>query len=286
MKNIKYFLANIVFSSVLVLPQFLPYRWRIPFAGRAVSKIIAPIAGYRTRIRNNLAHVMPELPEDEVKRMCHAVPDSAARTVMEIFSGDDFLKRIANTPVRGPGIAALDEAHAAGRPIIIVSAHFGNYDAVRAALRLRGHEIGGIYKPPKNPYFHKTYLRRISHIAAPAYPTDRRGMAQLVDHLKSGNTIFILTDQYASLGMEHEMFGKATRTPTSAAKMALKYNALLVPTYGIRQNDGLNFDIVIEEPIQHTDAETMTLALVRSLEARIRSHMGQWFWVHRKWRPQ
>jgi KDO2-lipid IV(A) lauroyltransferase len=80
-------------------------------------------------------------------------------------------------------------------------------------------------------------------------------------------------------------FGKPAPTALSAAEMALKYDAALVPIYGIRQPDGLSFEIRVEDPIPHTDPETMTRALNASLEALVRDHMDQWFWIHRRWKP-
>ena len=32
----------------------LPYRWRVPLAGWVVSRLVAPLAGYSRRIRENL----------------------------------------------------------------------------------------------------------------------------------------------------------------------------------------------------------------------------------------
>jgi KDO2-lipid IV(A) lauroyltransferase len=48
----------------------------------------------------------------------------------------------------------------------------------------------------------------------------------------------------------------------------------------------VNFDIVVEPPIPHTDAAEMTQALNDSLEALTRQHMDQWFWIHRRWKPE
>jgi KDO2-lipid IV(A) lauroyltransferase len=78
--------------------------------------------------------------------------------------------------------------------------------------------------------------------------------------------------------------GRKARTSLSAAERALKYNCLLVPVYGIRQPDGISFELLIEPPIPHSTPEIMTQALNDSLEAQVRAHMDQWFWVHRRWR--
>ena len=85
-------------------------------------------------------------------------------------------------------------------------------------------------------------------------------------------------------GLPLTFFGVTAMTATSAADLALKYGADLIPIYGIRKENGLDFDILVEEPVPHTDAETMTQAINDSLESLVRRHMDQWFWIHRRWK--
>ena len=68
------------------------------------------------------------------------------------------------------------------------------------------------------------------------------------------------------------------------AELALKFNAPLVPTWGIRQDNGLDFEIHIEQPIAHSDPATMTQEMNDRLEVQIRKRMGQWLWIHRRWK--
>ena len=99
----------------------LPYTWRVPLCGWVMAYVVAPIAGYDRRVRDNLAMILPDLPEAEVKRMMRAVPRNVGRTLIEIYSGEEFIKRATAEPLKGPGLAPLDEAHAAGRPVILVT---------------------------------------------------------------------------------------------------------------------------------------------------------------------
>jgi len=66
--------------------------------------------------------------------------------------------------------------------------------------------------------------------------------------------------------------------------LALRFNALLVPAYGIRRNDGISFELIVEKPIPHSTPEKMMQQANDSLEARVREHMGQWLWMHRRWK--
>lgn len=249
-----------------------------------MSRIVAPIAGYGDRVETNLAHVLPDLPKAEVRRLRHAVPANVGRMLTELAAGAAFLDRIAREPFVGPGLAALDAAHAARRPIIVVSGHFGNFDAVRGGLRLRGHEIGAIYRPLNDADLEAEFHAMLTEIATPVFPRGRAGLGQMIRHLRKGNTVAILLDQYVNKGADLTFFGQPAPTALSAAEMALKYDALLVPAYGIRRPDN-GFDLIVEEPIAHSDAHTMTQAINDSLETRVRENMDQWLWIHRRWKP-
>lgn len=283
--RLDHWLQNLALRGLIGGLRLLPYRWRVPLCGHAMARVIAPLAGYDRRVRENLARVMPDLPEAEVRRLMRAVPDNVGRTVIEIYSGAEFVVRAAATPPTGPGLAALDAAHAAGRPVILVTGHFGNYDASRAALIARGFRVGALFMPMSNRHFSAHYEAAIGRIGRPLFPRDRKGLAGMVRFLRDGGMLGMLVDQHMGHGARLSFFGHEALTALSAAELALKYDALLVPTYGIRRPDGLEFDIVVEAPIPHGPPEAMTQALNDSLEALVRRHMDQWFWIHRRWKP-
>ena len=276
--------TSLLFRALIGGALLLPYGWRVPLCGWLFSQAVAPLAGYRQRIRDNLALVLPDLPAAEVTRLIRAVPDNVGRTLIEIYSGADFIAHVSARPLSGPGLAALDAAHAAGRPVILVTGHFGNYDASRAALIARGYRVGALYNPMTNPWFNSHYVRAMSRIGTPLFRRGKRGLGEMVRFLRSGGMLGLLIDQRMVHGERLHFFGLDALTALSAAELALKYDALVVPTYGIRQANGLDFDIVIETPIPHGSPAAMTQALNDSLEALVRRHMDQWFWIHRRWK--
>lgn len=263
----------------------LPYGWRVPLCGWVMSRLIAPLAGWPQRIRTNLALTLPDLAEAEIARMVRKVPDNIGRTVIEIYSGADFIARATSLPLTGDGVAALEAAKAQGRPVILATGHFGNYDAVRAALIARGYPLGALYRPMSNPWFNDHYVRAIGTIGQPLFERGRHGMALMLRHLKSGGMLGILPDQRIGTGAKLNFFGQEALTALSAAEMALKYDALLIPTYAIRQSDGLSFRIIVDAPIPIGTPEAMTQALNDNLEGLIRKFPDQWFWIHRRWKP-
>lgn len=277
-------LRNLLLRGLIGLLLALPYKLRVPLCGWVMAYVIAPLAGYDKRVRDNLALIMPDLPEAEVRRLMRAVPRNVGRTLIEIYSGAEFIARATAEPLKGAGLAALDEAHAKGRPVILVTGHFGNYDASRAALIARGYRVGALYRPMGDADFNAHYVRAISRIGTPVFPRGRAGLADMVRFLRAGGMLGLLMDQHMSHGAALTFFDHPAMTALSAAELALKYDALVVPTYAVRREGGLDFDIIIEPPIPHGTPEEMTQALNDSLERLVRQHMDQWFWIHRRWK--
>jgi KDO2-lipid IV(A) lauroyltransferase len=277
--------VNALIRTLLALLLALPYRWRVPATGWVASRIVAPLAGWNRRIRDNLAHVCPDLPEPEVRRIVRAVPDNAGRTLIEMYSGAEFAARAADTPMSGPGAQPLLDAIDAGGPILLVTGHYGNYLVPRAALARRGVALGALYRPMSNPQFNEHYAAAMADAEAPIFPATRRGLVEMIRFLARGNTLGVLTDIYVSGGAPVSFFGKPARTSTAVAEWALKYGAKVFPIYGRRRMDGLAFDLIVDAEIPPSDPVTMTQAINDSLEAEVRGHMEQWFWIHRRWKP-
>jgi KDO2-lipid IV(A) lauroyltransferase len=277
--------ANMVLRGLIGLALALPYGPRVRLMGWLVSNVLARLVGFDKRVRNNLKLACPDLSEAEIKRLCRAVPNNAGRTLIEIYSGQPFIERAKAAPITGPGLAALEDARAKGKPVILVTGHFGNYDVARANLIARGHNMGALYRRMANPYFNAHYVRSISAIGTPMFEQGRRGMMEMVKHLRAGGVLGILTDLHAHGGKELTFFDQPAVTSTITAELALKYDAALIPIYAIRQPNGLDFEITAQAPIPHSDPETMTQAVNDGLEALVRQHMDQWFWIHRRWKP-
>lgn len=278
------FLVNLGARGLIGLALALPYAWRVPFVGWVMRRVVGPIAGYRTRALNNLALIWPDRPAAEHAAIANQALDTAGRALIENYSTRAFLARARLIEPQGPGYAALQAARTAKRPVILVSGHFGNYEAARAALVARGFDVGGLYRNLTNPYFNAHYVRTMQVFGGPVFAQGRRGTAGFVRHLRDGGQLVLLFDQFVRRGALLPFLGQPAHTAFSAAELALRLKADLIPFFAIRQPDGLSFRVELDAPIPHSDAETMMTQATQALEARILAYPGQWFWIHRRWK--
>jgi len=283
-RRIGHYLSNALIVGLIRFALFIPYRARLAFVGRFVQHILGPLAGYSRRARDNIQMIWPDLSRARRDQIVSKCLNNVGRSFIENYSAQDFPARMAKNTPTCPGVAALDDAVAKGQPVILVTGHYGNYEATRACLVARGLDIGGLYRDMKNPYFNAHYVKTMEAFGGPVFPQGRRGTAGFVRHLKQGGQLVLLFDQHVFGAPPLDFLGQAANTALSAAELALRYNALLIPFYGIRQPDGVSFEAVLEAPVPHSDAATMTQSLNDSLAARITADPEQWFWVHRRWR--
>lgn len=283
LEKIGYRISDTAIRGFLGAMRLLPYDTRLHVTGLFGAHVLAPLTGARRRIRKNLALVMPDLSGQDIRHLTRAVPYNMGRSAMEHFSPDEFAARIRQIDIEGPGLQALEAAHKNGQGALLVTGHFGNYMAVRAAFVARGYNMGGLYKPMSNPYFNAHYVTAFLRHGEPMFERSRRGMAAMVRFLRKGGWVGIVLDQRMNDAPILSFMGKPARTSLSVAELALKYDVLAIPAYGIRQPNG-NYRIVIEAPIEPDTPEAMTQALNDSLETQIRAHPEQWMWTHNRWK--
>jgi len=264
----------------------LPFDRRRALMGAAMARIIGPLAGYGRRARANLGLIHPDMAAPDRHRIARTVLDNAGRTIIENYSWREFGASLSQTEPTGPGLPALEDARAEGRAVLFVTGHYGNHEAPRQVLTRMGCTIGGIYKPMTNPYFNAHYIRTMTEMSGPVFPKGPQGTRGFIRHLKSGGMATILFDVHDRDGVPLPFLGRTALTSTSAAMLALRHDAVLIPYFGIRRPDGTGFSIELDAPIAHGDPVDMTLSMTRSLEARIARDPGQWFWVHRRWKGE
>lgn len=281
--------------SVLQLARYLPLwsaltflRWRSFDArsrglGTTFGLVLRWFPPARRRFDREAKRIFPDMTSAERSNLGQEMGRQMGRTLFEIYHDVEFQTQHHKFTSSGPGLDALIEARAAGKGAIIVSGHFGQWEAVRAVVKMNGLESGAVYRPHKNSHYERRILAGIGAGGKPILATGQVGTRALVRHLRSGGIISILLDEKYSEGVRLPFLGVDALTSLSAAQLALRYDLPMIPAYGIREENGTAFRVVFEAPIAHSDAITMTSAFNESLSKRIRADPEQWYWMLRRW---
>ncbi|WP_299817734.1 lysophospholipid acyltransferase family protein [uncultured Jannaschia sp.] len=262
-------------------PLSMPARRRIL---GTVTEWVVRLSPLRRRVRANLRRVWPDMAEAERRRLSHEVARNVGRTLASVWFNEDFAKETAVLDAHGDGLAALRAARAEGRGAILLSGHYGQWEAVRAILRREGIEAGAIYRPNNNPYYDPIFRRGLEAGGRPIVAKGRAGNRDLLRALRGGAVMAILPDQYVKGAPYLDFLGHPARTSLAAAELALRYDLPLIPTFA-PEIDGRPV-VTLEAPIPHTDAATMMQVFNDRLSSWVAQHPSQWYWLHRRWKSK
>ncbi len=277
------FLTWLPQAALLGIARALPVRTRLGFTSWFARTAVRLVPSLRGRVEGNLNLIFPGFPLSERDRIRDGMADSFGRTMIEVMTRAEFQARHDWSGPEGPGWAALRQARAAGKGALLVSGHFGQWEAVRAALMAEGIECGAMIRPVKNPWFNRDYLACVEAGGRPVIGRDGGGLRELVRHVRGGGVMAILLDQYTKRGADIDFLGHPAPSGTMVAELAIKFDVPMIPVYGTRLADGLRVRVEFEAPIAPGTPLEMTQAAANSLAARIRKNPEQYFWLHRRW---
>jgi len=255
---------------------------------RALGVLVGLVVRYfpiaRRRVDRELRRVYPDMPRSERMVLCHKMGRNMGRTLFEILHCTEFQTLHERNIVSGPGLATLQQAHAVGKGAIIVSGHFGQWEAIRSALKARGMETGAVYRPQTNRHYERRLFAGIEAGGKPILATGKIGTRALVRHIRKGGFIAILLDEKYTDGARLPFLGHPALTSLAAAQLALKYDLPMVPAFGTRTGDGTQFNVEFDAAIAPSDSLTMTQTFNDNLSDRILNDPDQWYWMLHRWK--
>ncbi|MDC0335086.1 lysophospholipid acyltransferase family protein [Amylibacter sp.] len=267
----------------LTLGRILPFRLRGKMFALIGGIIVTYFPKARKRVHKGLSIAFPDLSEKEIYLITKKVGENTALTLSELLMNDDYKKRKELIKAEGIGFNILKDAKINGKGAIIVSAHFGQWEAIRHHLAANNMETGAVYRKNNNPWYERLFLRSIKHGGLPVVARGSSGNIAMIRHLKKGGFFALLVDQKYNSGEQLDFLGQDAKTTTAPAEMALRYNLPLVPVFAIRQPNRRDIILKYEEPIAHTDVITMTNQINDRISSRIKANPEQWYWLHNRW---
>lgn len=182
---------------------------------------------------------------------------------------------------------AVQELNKPGAIVLFVP-HFIGLDAAGMAVTQQlSRPLTDIYTPQSNPIIDAwVYARRQRFGKIKMY--DRAaGVRQIVKDLKEGGMLALLPDM--GFGPEESLFvpffGVDTTTIPSLSRFARLGKARVIPLLSVMTPTGYDIDfkpVWTDFPTDDTYADT--LRMNQTLEAYIREHPSQYFWVHKRYK--
>jgi KDO2-lipid IV(A) lauroyltransferase len=257
--------------------------------GGFLARTIGPRLGASKRAVINLRRAMPELSEAEISRIVRGMWDNLGRVIAEYPHLDRFRVYEQGGRVEHVGTELVDPILAAGRPILFISAHFGNWEVATLAATQRGLKVAQVYRAANNPYVDALVTEFRSIVGSELIPKGMVAARRSMEALKEGRHLALLVDQKMNDGIAVPFFGRDAMTAPAVAQLAMRYNAAIIPAR-VERLAGARFRLTVFPEIEQPrsgDRQADTRAIMTRvnavLESWIRARPEQWFWLHRRW---
>jgi lauroyl/myristoyl acyltransferase len=266
-----------------VLP--LAWGWRLADLAGLVAYALG--GGARAAVRANLAHVLGGPPPESTVR---AVFRHAARNYYDLLSLPRLSPAELQALVEVRGWEHLEAARAAGRGVLLVTAHLGSVSFVGQMFTHGGCPSSVVVEPIRPPELLDLLLRLRGAHGSRVLPIGPSLLRTIVEALGHNELVALFSDRdVLGSGVEVEFFGTPTRLPGGAAGLGLRIGAAVLPGFTVRQPDGrhlmwLEPALALERSGDtRADVRLNTERIARSLEAAIRRYPEQWTVFQQVW---
>lgn len=281
---------------VQAIAHVLPLDSAIAFGGWMGKAAFSILGSEREKTLHHLTMAFgKEKPEAERREIGRRVFMNAGRDLAEFMLFPRWTDERLRARIHFDHPEPLLEASRLGRGVVILGAHFGNWELMGAyAARVLGMNFGVIARRLSNPYLDQMVNAYRQRAGVKVFPRGERAMS-LVRHLRTGGALAILGDHDMRKvkGTFVDFFGRPANTATGPAELIIRSGAqwfIIVPE---RLPDGCSHCLHCEGPLPVPDGEDhnakvrrLTEEFTHRIEEFIRRHPDQWMWMHNRWRKK
>lgn len=228
------------------------------------------------------------LTKGERSRLTQRVFQSFGRSLFEFLKAPSMSPEQIRAIVQADSYARVEAVLARGKGMILIAAHFGNWELLARRAALEGYEFAVIARQSHDPEFNKItdgIRANGGYVVLPRGGSPRA----ILQRLRQNGIVAILPDQ-KSEDVFVPFFGHLAGTVAGPAVLSLKTGAGIIPMFCPRQPDGSYRVEILPEidttPTGDTEADVHRIMadITQVIEEMVRRYPDQWLWLHDRWR--
>ena len=276
-------------SSIIRVFSWLSLQ-RAQTTGAWLGRLIWRVNAQPAQInRENLARCFPQLDEPErahlsrssLEETCKFGTESGMITYWDRPRWLTLVKQVS-------GWDRIEQATRAGRGVLVLAPHFGNWELFNLYLGSRV-DLTVLYKPPKLSALNTMFKTVRARSGSTLVETDAAGIRVFYRALREGKAAGLLPDQVPDpeAGIIAPFFGQPALTMTFAHRLIRATNPLVVFCYAHRLPDAGGYDIGINaapEGVYDTDPLVCATAINEAVEKIVRIDPAQYQWEYKRFK--
>jgi len=297
MKFARHLLEYLAARALLAILALLPHSFatRVAMVGSRV--LFACLPRLRRIGLRNLELAFPDLSLSERRQLLEQSFENLGRIIADFahfpYTTPADLAARVETSFPQASEARYRAAKAAGRGVIFVTPHLGNWEMLALATSATFEPIAYLARPLDNPLLER-YTSRVRSRFGNRPINKRDSVLQGLAILDAGGNLGLLADVNTLQrdGVFVPFFGHLACTTRSVAMLALRTDALIVPVCCVWDTN--RYRILVGELVEAVRNASYakkniidtTLLYTAEIEKFIRAYPGQWIWIHRRWKTR
>ncbi len=180
-------------------------------------------------------------------------------------------------------------------PMVLVTGHFGNWEAIGYFFSLEGHAIAATARPLDNPLINDWVLGVRRSRGLNVIEKWDNADVKIIEAIRNREAVGFIADQNGGKrGVFVPFFGRLASTPKTVGLLAMNMKLPVLCGYARRiEPDRLKYEIAPTDIIRPEDwadktdpLHYITARYVWAIEQMVREHPDDYLWMHRRWKSR
>jgi KDO2-lipid IV(A) lauroyltransferase len=244
----------------------------------------------RDAVLDNMGHVIPKASRRLRRVLGRRIVRNVVKNYYDVIRVPTMSPASLERNITVHGIERLDEALKAGKGVIIVSGHIGNFSIVAQLAAARGYPVYTVAEHVEPPKLYDYVNRLRGHFGLKMLQMGSAQVLTIYKLLRNNETLMLAVDRdVTNEGIPVPFFDQPACMPHGAVALALRTGAALLPGYTVRLPD--NTSVVILDPpfeLERTgdkdeDVRVNMRRVAETLEKYIIEAPDQWVVLQKVW---
>ncbi|WOE71179.1 lipid A biosynthesis lauroyl acyltransferase [Hydrogenimonas thermophila] len=287
----------------IYLIAFNTFQWIIlhtpDFIKFPIIKGLARLAYFLDAKHRHIAKVNLDLAfedslnETEKREIIKKVYENLLFNLADFVKNQGISKEELLSKVKFENVEVIENAKKSGKPIIFMTAHYGNWELLALAIAAKFGPLSVVGRPLDSKVMNKILERNRKQFDIEVIPK-KGAMRPLIKALKNGRSVGLLVDQNTSDndGVLIDFFGKKARHTPAVSILAKRMNAIIIPAF-IQTDDHKVYTISFYTPLKIKNSGNNEEDILENIQAQaniteqvICQKSEEWFWLHKRWKNQ
>lgn len=282
--------AWIILKSLALLPRSLAKA-----AGRSVAFLAYILDGkLRRTAHQNLTLALPDLPRRKRGQIVRGVFRNLGNLLGEFSQFGKLTHETIGDLVIYDGFENYQRAAGAGRGVLFLTGHFGNWELCAFAHGLFGNKLNFLMRPIDNPLLDRM-IDRYRSLSGNRTIDKNNSVKPVLKALAGGEAVGFLIDvnTLSDQGVFCDFFGIPACSTSGLAVFALRTGAPVVPGFLLWDDNLRKYKLRFDPEIEiirtgdfKEEVAINTAKFTRVIEDYARRYPEQWLWIHRRWKTR